>query len=238
MEYKILITTSGTGSRLGELTKTTNKALVKINGRPTIEYIFNSYPKDSIFVITLGYHGDQVKNYLLKNYQDYNFEFVIVDKYIGDGSSLLYSMLCAKDNLQCPFIFHACDTIVVEKIPEPSEDWVIGYVIDPETTKMDVRQYRSHKIKDGYLAKVNDKGITDFDSIHIGMTGIHDYKKFWGAVESLYKNDRNNQALGDVSVIEKLLLEGTKLKWVPFETWLDTGNPQALIETEKVIKEG
>jgi choline kinase len=236
MKYKVLITTSGTGSRLGELTKHTNKALVPINGRPTIEYIFDSYSKETPFVITLGFLGDQVKEYLLKNYPDHNFEFVTVDKYIGDGSSLLYSMLCAKDYLQTPFIFHACDTIVTEKIPEPTEDWVIGYVIDPSTTTIDVKQYRTHKVKDGYLVKVNDKGVPDFDSIHIGMTGIHDYKKFWQVVEGLYTSDPNNQALGDVPVIEKLLAEETKFKWIPFKTWLDTGNLKALAETDETLK--
>lgn len=235
MKYKVLITTSGTGSRLGELTKNTNKAMVLINGRPTIEYIFDSYPKDTTFVITLGFLGDQVKDFLLKRYPEYNFEFAVVDKYIGDGSSLLYSMLCAKDYLQCPFIFHACDTIVTEKIPEPIEDWVIGYVIDPATTTMDVKQYRSHDVKDGYLAKVNDKGVMKFNSIHIGMTGIYSYQTFWKVVEEMYKNDPTNQALGDVPVIEKLMDLGVRFKWIPFKNWLDTGNPQALKETEQFI---
>ena len=40
-KYKILLTTSGTGSRLGELTKNLNKALVPISGRSTIEYILD-----------------------------------------------------------------------------------------------------------------------------------------------------------------------------------------------------
>ncbi len=236
MKYKVLLTTSGTGSRLGEITKNLNKALVQINRKPTIEYIFLSYPKDTTFVVTLGFLGDQVKDYLLKNFPKMNFEFVIVNKYIGEGSSLLYSMRCAKENLQCPFIFHACDTIVVEKIPEPKENWVAGYVVDEKSTDLDVKQYRTHAVVDGYLKKVNDKGVNGFDSIHIGMTGINDYKEFWETLEELYLADPMNQALGDVPVIERLLEKEMKFKWIPFNTWLDTGNIEALEKTEKYIK--
>ncbi len=236
MNYKVLLTTSGTGSRLGELTKNLNKGLVPINGKPTIEYMFASYPKDTTFVITLGFLGDQVKDYLLKNYPDMKFEFVIVDKYIGDGSSLLYSMRCAKKELQCPFIFHACDTIVIEKIPEPAEDWVAGYIVDEKSTDLDVKQYRTHKVSEGYLKKVNDKGVVGFDSIHIGMTGINNYQMFWETLEELYTSDPMNQALGDVPVIEKLLEKGMKFKWIPFNTWLDTGNVKALEKTAEYLR--
>ena len=35
-EYKVLITTSGIGSRLGDLTTYTNKCLVRIGNKPAI----------------------------------------------------------------------------------------------------------------------------------------------------------------------------------------------------------
>ena len=43
-EYKVLITTSGIGSRLGNLTKYTNKCLVRVGKKPTLSYIIESYP--------------------------------------------------------------------------------------------------------------------------------------------------------------------------------------------------
>jgi NDP-sugar pyrophosphorylase family protein len=232
-QYKVLITTSGTGSRLKELTKNTNKALVPISGRPTISYVLDSYPKDVPLVITLGYLADQVKDFLLKNYADRTVEFVTVDKYQGEGSSQLYSTLCAKENLQCPFIFHACDTIILEKVPEPAEDWIAGYVVSPEN--VDISQYRSHKVGDEYVLEVQDKGAPHFDSIHIGMIGVKNYKLFWDVAERLYAADPTNQALGDVPVIEKMIAEGAKFKWVPFTTWLDTGNLQALELAAKTL---
>ena len=128
MKYKVLITTSGTGSRLGDLTKNKNKSVIEIAGKPAISYIIDNYPKDTQFVITLGYFGSQVKDLLLKRYPEHNFKFIEIDKYQGERSSMGYSMLCAKDNLQCPFVFHACDTFVPGKaIPKPTSNWIAGY---------------------------------------------------------------------------------------------------------------
>ncbi|MES2995143.1 MAG: hypothetical protein V4681_03875 [Patescibacteria group bacterium] len=232
--YKLLLTASGTGSRLGELTKDTNKALVPVNGRATVSYVLDSYAKDIPVVVTLGYLGDQVKDFLLSEYPDRKFEFVTVDPFIGEGSSLLYSMRSAKALLQCPFIFHACDTIVLEAVPPPTEDWVAGYLTEPSA--IDIAQYGSHTVVDGYITEIQSKGAARFDSIHIGMTGIHSYESFWDAVEEVYLNDPADQSLGDVPVVERMSAQGTKFKWIPFRTWLDTGNIPALQEAERLLR--
>ena len=44
-EYKVLLTTSGLGSRLGNLTKFTNKSLVRIGDKPTISHKINDLPE-------------------------------------------------------------------------------------------------------------------------------------------------------------------------------------------------
>ena len=111
-EYKVLITTSGIGSRLGNLTKYTNKSLVRVGKKPTLSYIIESYPEDIEIVITLGYFGDYVKQFVELAYPKRKITFVEVDKYCGDGSSLAYSLLKAKEHLQCRFIFHSSDTIL------------------------------------------------------------------------------------------------------------------------------
>lgn len=52
-EYKVLLTTSGLGSRLGNLTKFTNKSLVRVGDKAVISYIIETYPKDVEFVVCI-----------------------------------------------------------------------------------------------------------------------------------------------------------------------------------------
>ena len=122
--YKVLITTSGVGSRLGQLTTFTNKCLVRVGKKPALSYIIEKYSEDVEVVVTLGYFGDQIKDFLTLSYPNRKFTFVTVDNYEGEGSSLGYSLLQAKNELQCPFIFHASDTIVSDEIKAPNHNWL------------------------------------------------------------------------------------------------------------------
>ena len=77
-EYKVLLTTSGLGSRLGNLTKFTNKSLVRIGDKPAISHIIESYPPDVEFVVTLGHYGSHVKQYLTIAHPERAIKFVEV----------------------------------------------------------------------------------------------------------------------------------------------------------------
>ncbi len=235
MKYKVLIPTSGTGSRLKDLTAKTNKSLLKVGGREALRYIVESYTPDIPLVITLGHKGVQVKSFLTKNYPERAFEFVFVDKYDGPGSSLGYSMLQAKPNLQCPFIFHACDGIFLEKIPAPERNWIGGFVDNWLTTDLPLPHYRSHSMKDNKVLRFNERGVPGFDSLHIGLDGIKDYKIWWQTLEEIYNRNPNDAQLSDVPVLEAMLSQGVKFNWIPYKIWLDIGNPAALARTEAYL---
>ncbi|MSR73663.1 MAG: hypothetical protein EXS60_01220 [Candidatus Pacebacteria bacterium] len=231
--YKLFIPTSGTGSRLKDITKSANKALVMVAGTATICRIIDSYSSDVPVVVTLGYLGEQVQEFLAKKYPERAIEYVPVDKYEGEGSSLLYSIRCAREYLQCPFVFHACDTLVTEPVAEPQHNWIAGFRMERAIEQgLPVAQYRTHKVVDGKIIKFLDKGIPDFQSIHIGLDGIVDYSVFWTALEDIYKSDPMNQSLSDVHILEKMLVRGADFDWVPYDVWLDTGNLEALAKTE------
>lgn len=236
MNYKVLITAAGTGSRLGELTKNTNKLLVMINGRPAISYLLDSYAAEIPIVIAVGYLKDQVIDFVRGNYPEREIEFAVVDKYDGPGSSLVYSMLRAEKFLQCPFVFHACDTIVTEPVPAPETNWLGGYKTTAAALGEQAKQYRTHKVESGKITRLNDKGVLDFESVHIGLVGIKDFADFWKAARMIYDGDHNNSAWSDVHVEEMMMRNGTVFDWAPFNVWLDTGNPDALQRTEKYFR--
>ena len=93
MNIPVLITTSGIGKRLDNLTKYTNKSLVKVGDKYAICHIIEQYNPDTEFIITIGYFGKYVKDFLIIAYPRYNFTFIEVDNYAGLGSSLGYSLL-------------------------------------------------------------------------------------------------------------------------------------------------
>ncbi len=216
--YKVLITTSGVGSRLGNLTKYTNKSLIKIGDKLSICHIIEKYNKHLEFVITLGYYGKFVKDFLELAYPEHYFNFVIVDKYDGLGSSLLYSLLQAKNELQCPYIFNCCDSLTKDKIIIPNENTL--FVNDKQT---EANLYATINVFDiEYIKSLNSKStVINFDYIYTGISFIKDYKIYWDVLEKLYNS--NNFEQGDVDVIQSMLINNDRFKYIKLNNWYDTG---------------
>jgi NDP-sugar pyrophosphorylase family protein len=223
-DHKVLITTSGIGSRLGKLTDFTNKSLVRVGDKPAISHIIEYYPKDTSFVITLGHFGSYVKEFLELAYSNRNFTFINVDNFKGPGSSLGHSILQAKSELQCPFIFHASDTILtsLDVIPNLEHNWCAG------AYKEETSQYRTLRTNNGWVDIIAEKGEINFDYPYIGLCGIKDYILFWECLESL----PNNHSLSDVHVINKML-DVVTFNFHKINNWLDIGNTTELNKTRE-----
>lgn len=227
-EYKVLLTTSGLGSRLGNLTKFTNKSLVRVGDKPVISHIIESYPDDVEFIITLGHYGSHVKQYLTLAHPDREIQFVEVDNYMGEGSSLLYSISLCEEHLQCPFIFHACDTILPKKYiadVDFSGNWSIGGVGDNS------QSYRTINCVNGKIASINEKGEQNFDFVYVGVSGIQQYGIFWDICKTTLATV-NTSDLSDCHVIRKM----NDFSVVHLDEWYDIGNIDALKRTRSKIK--
>lgn len=220
---KVLITTSGTGSRLGELTKFTNKSLVAVGDKPTLTRIINLYPDQTEFIITVGHFGDIVREYIEIAHPECNVEFVEVAKFEGLGSSLGHSMLCASDLLQEPFVFHASDALLTSSpIPEPKSNWVGG------AKRSDANTYSSFDSNKGLVTKFHEKGEIEYDLIHIGLVGIQEYEKFWSCLRHLYEQDPNDTSLNDVRALIQMKQQNSNFEVMEFDDWQDVGNVAGL----------
>jgi CTP:phosphocholine cytidylyltransferase-like protein len=224
--FKVLITTSGVGSRLGELTNFTNKALVRVGKKPAISYIIESYPTNTEFVITCGYYGDQIKDFLKLVYPELSFTFVDVDNYKDKGSSLGYSMLKSMEYLQCPFIYHAADTVVTDRIPPPDTNW-LGYC-----SKENYSQYRTIDLIN---YKIFDKGHIGSNLAYIGLCGIKDYNSFWESLQRKYSENIYDETLSDCHAINEIINKSWKFK--KFDNWYDIGNVSELNKTREHIQD-
>ena len=222
MEYKVLITSAGTGSRLGKWTNNINKSLITIYDKPAISYIIEKFSKNIEIVLAVGYKAELLKDFIRIAYPDRTIRFVDVDPYDGPGSGLGYTILRCEQYLQCPFIFFANDTIVLEDIPKPDHNWC-GY--DEIYNNI---LYRSFKIVDGIIEDVNDVGHKIKAPAAIGLHGIFNYEEFWKAMNegisfgSIYT--------GELYGIKKIL--DCKFKSIKF-TWFDAGCIEGIEKSTK-----
>jgi dTDP-glucose pyrophosphorylase len=230
LNYKVLITTSGIGSRLGELTSYTNKSLLPIGNKASLSWIVESYPANTNFVVTLGYFGEHVMEYLQIAHPDRKFEFVEVENFQGEGSSLGLSMLEAEPLLQLPFIYHASDTVIADTvIPEPTEDWVMGYRSEEATS------YVSFDSSSGSVTNFHPKGWDNYDFLHIGLIGVKSFEKFWECLRECVNTNPSSHETNDVSALMRMLKSGNRIRVQVAHKWFDLGNIGSLNMARKQI---
>lgn len=236
---KVFITTSGIGSRLGQYTEFMNKSMLKVGKKPVIAHIIDQYPSNFEFVITLGYKGDHIKQFLTIAYPNHKFTFVNVDKYQGEGTSQVYSQLQAKEYLQEPFIYNDCDTIVENlakqvDIENFNYDFLIGYnkisgLYDgfdyDETSKDNVNSYK--------ITKIYQKGASMATmASYIGISGIYDWKTWWNCCERAVK-EVDYHILNDTYVYINYKEHFSNIKTFIVDNWYDTGSVSGLITARK-----
>ena len=227
-DYKVLLTTSGLGSRLGNLTKFTNKSLVRIGDKSVISHIIESYPQDVEFVVTLGHYGSHVRQYLTLAHSDRKIQFIEIDNYVGEGSSLLYSISLCEEYLQTSFVFHACDTILPKNYINDvdfSSNWSIG------GSGENSQSYRTINAVNGKIASINEKGEQNFDYVYVGVSGIKDYQEFWRICNDTLSTIKTSD-LSDCHVIREM----NNFNIITIDDWYDIGNVDALKRTRSKIK--
>jgi len=233
MNSSVLITTSGTGSRLHNYTKNTNKSLLNIGDKYALCYIIDNYDKNTEFIITLGYYGNHVKEFLNIAYPDYNIKFIEIDKYEGVGSSLGYSLLKCKEMLQKPFYFHCCDSIILNKIPI-HKDCNTLFLFNT----LEFNNYSTAKVnlENQSVVKMNKKGCTQYDYGYSGVFYMKSYDLFWKYLEEIYNNNINNFELSDVDSIIKMVDNNTDFKYILLSDYYDSGNCDALKILRNIVK--
>ena len=227
MSYRVCIPSAGTGSRLGDLTKFINKSLVSIANRPTLSHLIEQFPADTEFVIALGHKGHLVREFLELAYPQRTFFFAEVLPFEGPSSGLGLSLQTCKQYLQQPFIFISCDTLVKEAIPAPDENWMAYAEVS------DLQPYRTLKLEGERVTAICEKeeGKQGTHKAYIGLAGIHDYQKFWTAME---QGGETAIQTGEAHGLRALLPQNIKSHGY---TWYDTGNPAALARARDIYQE-
>ncbi len=242
MFYKLCITAAGIGSRLS-YSKDVNKALIPINKEAVISKIINIFSKKIEIIVAVGYQSAKLISYLKITHPDRNIKFVKVDKFIGKGAGPGYSLVQCKKYLNCPFIFMACDTIILKKPSSPRNNWIgiskvnktKSFLVIEKNNKSEVTKFFDKKdeiyINKKLISKTTEK-IKKFDAF-IGLAGIKDYKIFWEGFKKVKKLKKNEL---QVSNALEYLQNNKKIISKTFK-WFDTGSDESYLKTKIFFKD-
>ena len=216
----VLILAAGLGSRLGNLTKSINKAMLPINNKAIISYIIDKFPREYEFIVALGYKGEELKQYCQLAYPEHNFTFVDIDRYEGEDTGPGYSALQCKQYLQRPFYFTVGDCIIDSRMPHLDGNW-----LGVQPTAYPEKYATAQLDKDNNITAFASKSTKGYDNAFIGLASIWDYSIFWSELEANIKNGEIVTAFENMSKYSSFKAKHLK--------WLDTGNLDDLNRTKE-----
>ena len=218
----VLIPSAGVGSRLDYHTQHFNKAMIQIGDVPVISHIIEAYPKNTEFIIMLGYKGDHIKQYLNLTYGNKRFIFKEVKNFNGLGSGLTLTLKKALPLINRPFFFHANDAIVEDKnfYKNLKKDTMILHKGNTDSMKYATVELDK---KINFKLNYNIKNCYNYT----GLAYIKNYQLF----KKIIKNDNNN--FGELSYFKNIEINKIDFKFV--KTWHDIGSHETKALAEKAF---
>ncbi|MCK9225064.1 MAG: sugar phosphate nucleotidyltransferase [Candidatus Muirbacterium halophilum] len=232
---KIIIPVAGIGSRLAPHTYTIPKALVHVAGKEMLAHILDKI-KDlevSEVVFVVGYLGDQIIDYVKKNYS-FNSQFIIQKERKGLGHAIYLAMQKFSD-FEEPVMIMLGDTLFEMDIKEILKDQIDGVIVtsiveNPERFGVVIK-------KDNRIMEFVEKPEKPVSNRAIvGIYYIKNTKMLFECLKFVYDNNiktRGEYQLTDA--LEIMLKRGATFNDVLCDKWLDCGKPETLLSTNKEL---
>jgi len=219
----LCILTAGEGLRLLPITKTINKSLIPINGKPPISHILERIDHNQEVVVALGHNGALVKEYLTNFYPEYKIIYIDVKNYNNINSGPGPSLLACREVLQRPFYFVACDTLWDENLALlPTDyDWVGVSRKFNENKEI----YCNFLLSNNTVTKIFNKCSVNEDTVaFVGLSFIRNFSEFWNSLEDSVNNNCIEVYHGYTELINKRKLSAVEIEWN------DVGNFENIIK--------
>jgi glucose-1-phosphate thymidylyltransferase len=236
---KIVIPMAGLGTRLRPHTWSKPKQLVSVAGKAALDHVldtFSTIPKtyELELINIVGYLGDQIECYIQENYPQMKSYFVTQDDPRGQS----HAIYLAREYLSGPMLVVFADTLIETDLsilvehPDEAMVWVKP-VPDPRRFGVAVAD------AEGWVTQLIEK--PDDMSNNLAVVGFYYFPRAEDLVSAIEEQMRRNRQLkGEfflADAVNIMLERGLKMRTCKVDIWLDTGTPEALLETNRYLLE-
>lgn len=234
---KIVIPMGGLGTRLRPLTWSKPKQLITVAGKTVLEHVLdtlNTLPDhDNIELVAIvGYLGEQIEIYIREHYPHIKSHFILQDDPRGQS----HAIYLARQYLTGPMLMIFGDTLIetdLSFLSEETADAVAWVKAVPDPRRFGVAETSP----DGVVHRLVEKP-TDLDNnlVVVGCYYFRDSPALISAIEE--QMARKIEIKGEyylADAINILLERGAHMRAQHVDVWLDTGTPEALLETNTYL---
>ena len=232
---KVIIPLAGKGTRLRPHTHITPKPMLRIAGKPVIDYVMEDLQKlggvEEVIYIT-GHLKEKVEDYARSKYP---FRSVFVEQKEQRGTADAIAL--ARPYVDQPVMIIFVDTIfdadlsVIKKTKADGIIWV-----------KEVEDYQRFGVvvsdKDGNMTKIVEKPKDPISKrANIGLQYIENWKLMFDGIDHVMRQPPNKGEFYLTDAFQYMVDKGAKLKVIDVEGWYDAGKLDTLIETNRIILE-
>lgn len=235
---QLVILASGKGSRLGNLTKTIPKCLIKVKNKSLIEYNLNFINKFKKKIIVTGYKSALIK----KKFINKNIQFIKNNKY--QTTNMVYSLFCASNLIKESLVVCYSDIIFDEKIYKKLKNNITCMIVKRNWYNYWKKRMNKNKIledaenliiKKNYIKSIGDKidnEIPKYQFMGIVKISFNDFFKLKNFFKSLGNNKIEFTKFLNLA-IQKKIIKIKALKTNAF--WVEIDNLKDLKVAEKFL---
>jgi glucose-1-phosphate thymidylyltransferase len=233
---KVIIPLAGKGTRLRPHTHITPKPMLKVAGKPVMEYILEDLRRlgtvEQIIYIT-GHLKEKVEAYARKEFAD--IPSVFIEQVVQDGTAGAVAL--AREYVDQPVLIIFVDTIfdadlsVTKTIDADGIIWV-----------KEVEDYQRFGVvvtdADGNMTKIVEKPDTPISKrANIGLYYVRNWKLLYEGIAWTLEQPKNKGEYYLTDAFQYMIDKGAKIRVIDVEGWYDAGKIDTLLETNRVMLE-
>jgi glucose-1-phosphate thymidylyltransferase len=234
---KVIIPLAGKGTRLRPHTHLVPKPMLKIAGKPVMDYILEDLRKlggvDEVVYVT-GHLKEKVEEHARTNFPDFKASFV--EQKVQDGTAGAVK-LAQKFVGTEPVLIIFVDTIFdtdLSVIKTTDADGIIWV--------KEVEDYQRFGVvvtdKDGNMTKIIEKPSTPISKrANIGLYYIRNTKLLFEGIDYTCSQPQNKGEWYLTDAFQYMIDKGAKIKVVDVEGWYDAGQLESLLDTNRTMLE-
>jgi len=230
---KVIIPLAGKGTRLRPHTHITPKPMLKIAGKPVIDYVMEDLQRlgnvEQVIYIT-GHLKDKVELYARAKYP---FDAVFIEQEVQDGTAGAVAL--AKPYVDQPVFIIFVDTIFdadLSVVNRSDADGIIWVKTVDDYQRFGVVVTDA----DGHMTKIVEKPSTPISKrANIGLYYIKNWKLLYEGIDWTLKQPKNKGEFYLTDAFQYMIDHGAKIKVIDVEGWYDAGEQGTLLETNRTI---
>jgi glucose-1-phosphate thymidylyltransferase len=231
---KVIVPVAGKGTRLLPLTKTVPKPLIRVAGRPVMDYVMDQVGQLDVeeLIIITGHLKDRVEQYVREHY---HFPARFVEQKVQDGTASAVDL--ARPFVNGPVLIIFVDTLfdadlgLIKRVDADGIIWV-KEVEDYQRFGVVVTDER------GYMRQIVEKPSEPISKLaNIGLYYIRDWKTLFDGITWARSRPPHKGEYFLTDAFQYMVDQGKKLLTASVGGWYDCGKVDTVLETNRHLLE-